>query len=884
MHTLFLILAVFPWQDLQVSQVNALPAHSTYYVYSSSEEALAGKGVDSERYLNLWGQWAFEFTPNGVTCDRPLKDSIPVPSCIERYGYGRPFYRNIGYVWKGWFNNQPPFVPDSLNYTAHYSRHFTLPASFANKQVILYIGSATSNVQVLVNGKKVGYSEDSKLAVEFDITRYLKKGANSIDLILHRWCDGTYVEDQDFWRFTGLSREVYLVAREKSHITDFFVHADYDYQQGKGLLSIDGIEGVNLRHCTLEATLYDQNNQPLSTIHSSHISGALSTIRQLDVQPWSDASPTCYRLLLTLKNAKNEVLEVIPQRVGFRRIEIRNRQLLVNGQAVELRGVNRHEMDPDGGYVVSRLRMEQDIALLKEYGFNAVRTCHYPDDPYWYDLCDKNGIYLVAEANVESHGLMNDKQWCTGIQPLFAKTVLERNQRHVITMKNHPSILIWSLGNENGEGINYRQAYRWIHAYDSSRFVHYEPARLQDYSDFYCPMYDPYDCYERRVNETNKPMFLCEYAHAMGNSMGGFKEYWQLFRRYPMMQGGFIWDFCDQGLREHTASGREYFAYAGDYEPVLNSDYNFNCNGVFNPDRKPNPHALEVKWVMRHNEDKSVTLGADTIFPMSNTQPLRYELDNQGFICQLYRNGEPILMESSAIRPCFWRAPTDNDYGAKLPQKFIAAKDPGFLLMQMKPVGDTLVCQYKVLAFNGILWMKYLYKDGGIEVQVSMTTPKPVDLFRFGVTLCLPKAFDKMHYFGRGPHENYPDRKASAARGVYTQTVTEQYYPYIRPQETGYHTDVRWLTLSTDQGQQLSFISDEYIGISALHFSMQSLDGGVYKEGRQEHGTLVEEQNLTEVHIDSEMQGLGCVTSWGALPLSEYMLHKNRYTLKFTIR
>lgn len=601
MSLLLILLAVLPWQNLEVNQVNALPAHSTYYVYTSTQEALEAQEVESERYLSLWGMWAFEFTPNGVDCNQPLKDSIPVPSCIERYGYGKPFYRNIGYVWKEWYQNNPPYVPDSMNYVAHYSRHFTVPASFAGKQVNLYIGSATSNVQVLINGKKVGYSEDSKLAVEFDITKYLKKGQNRIDLILHRWCDGTYVEDQDFWRMTGLSRELYLFAREKSHINDFFVHADYDYKQGKGLLSVDGIQGVNLKNCSIELALYNANDSLVYTLSPTPYSSTPIHLfsQPLDVQPWSDITPNCYRLLITLRNAKNEVLEVIPQRIGFRRIEIINRQLLVNGQAVEFRGVNRHEMDPDGGYVLSRERMEKDIAVIKEFGFNAVRTCHYPDDPYWYELCDRNGIYLVAEANVESHGLVADEQLHTGTNPDFAHVILERNQRHVITMKNHPSVLIWSLGNENGEGENYKKAYEWIHSYDPSRFVHYEPARLADYSDFYCPMYDPYDRYEKRVNQTNKPMFLCEYAHAMGNSMGGFKEYWDLFRRYPMMQGGFIWDFCDQGLREYTADGREYFAYAGDYEPVLNSDYNFNCNGVFNPDRKPNPHAYEVQWVMR---------------------------------------------------------------------------------------------------------------------------------------------------------------------------------------------------------------------------------------------------------------------------------------------
>jgi len=881
MLNLIFLVTLLPWQNLQVNQVNALPAHSTYYVYSSVQEALDGEEVASVNYLNLWGQWAFEFTPRGVECDMPLKDSLPVPSCIERYGYGKPFYRNIGYVWKGWWKNNPPYVPDSMNYTAHYSRHFSLPKSFAGKQIILYIGSATSNVQVLVNNKQVGYSEDSKLAVEFDLTSYLKPGENQIDLILHRWCDGTWVEDQDFWRLTGLSRELYLVAREKSHITDFFVHADYDYTASRGILSISDIKGTNLKGCSLDVMVLDKHNQE---VFSTSLQSAALPPQSLLVQPWSSSHPTCYRLLFILRDKKGEILEVIPQTIGFRRLEIKDRQLLLNGQPVEFRGINRHEIDPDGGYVISRERMESDIELIKAYGFNAVRTCHYPDDPYWYELCDRNGIMLVAEANVESHGLAGDKQLRTGDNPDFTHTILERNQRHVLTLKNHPSILIWSLGNENGEGGNYHQAYLWIKHYDESRFVHYEPARELEYSDFYCPMYEPYDRYEKRVMETYKPMFLCEYAHAMGNSMGGFKEYWQLFRRYPMMQGGFIWDFADQGLREYTEDGKEYFAYAGDYEPVLSSDQNFNCNGVFSPDRRPNPHAEEVKWVMLHAEDKTLPLDSDTISFAWSLPKLTYQLDNDGFICQLYRDGEALLLPNTSIRPCFWRAPTDNDYGARLPEKFLSAKHPAYRLMDLRQVGDTLMARYEVRPFQGVLWMKYLYKDGGVELTMTMSAPQVVDLFRFGVTLLLPKDYEQLRYFGRGPHENYEDRKASAAVGVWSQTVSEQYFPYIRPQETGYHTDVRWLELTSASRPGLSIVSSDYFGFSALHYTLSSLDDGIYKEGQQRHGALLEEQDLTELHIDSEMQGLGCVTSWGQKPLPQYMLHKNFYSLRVTIR
>ena len=534
--------------------------------------------------------WRFRFVKNHqdapadffrVGYDDSEWEDFPVPGLFELNGHGDRIYKNIGYAWCTTFDSNPPIVGETENYTGSYRREVTLPETWSGQQVLIHVGSATSNLKVWVNGKLVGYSEDSKIAAEFDITKYVKKGKNLIAMQVMRWCDGSYLEDQDFWRFTGIAREVYLYARPKVHIEDIVVKQDW--QDGTGLLdvSVKAPKGT-----TVEVRLDDAEGNTVGT-------GAQQTIT--NVKAWTAETPYLYNMYVTLKKG-TEVKDVVVLKVGFRHVEIKGGQLLVNGQPILIKGVDRHELDPDGGYVVSLERMRQDLRIMKQLNINAVRTSHYPDDPRWYDLCDSAGIYLVAEANLESHG-MGYGEGTLAKRKDFQLMHMERNQANVLTLRNHPSIIIWSLGNEAGYGENFEKCYDWIKSVDS-RPVQYEQAGHWGKTDIFCPMYMGYeDCEKYAKTDNPRPLIQCEYAHAMGNSVGGFKEYWDLVRKYPKYQGGFIWDFVDQGLRDKSPiTGKEIFTYGGDYGRYPASDYNFNCNGIIAPDRRLNPSAYEVGY------------------------------------------------------------------------------------------------------------------------------------------------------------------------------------------------------------------------------------------------------------------------------------------------
>ncbi len=1000
------------WRNPLVNHQNREARHANFFAFESEDVARAGEKGASSRYLSMEGMWRFNFVKNHQDApanfwradyDDSKWEDFPVPGLFELNGHGDRIYKNIGYAWCTTFESNPPYIGETENYTGSYRREFTLPASWNGQQVIFHVGSATSNLKVWVNGKYVGYSEDSKIAAEFDITKYLKKGKNLIAMQIMRWCDGSYLEDQDFWRFTGIAREVYLFARPKAHIED--VTIQQDYQDGKGLLTVN----VKAAKGTLvEARLEDAEGKMVGT-------GLKQTVE--NAKAWSAETPYLYNLYVVAKQG-NKVVEVVRQKVGFRHIEIMGGQLLVNGQPILIKGADRHELDPDGGYIVSIERMKQDLKIMKQLNINAVRTCHYPDDPRWYDLCDSAGIYVVAEANLESHG-MGYAEKTLAKRTDFELMHLERNQANVLTLRNHPSILIWSLGNEAGYGPNFEKCYEWIKSVDN-RPVQYEQAGHWGKTDIFCPMYMGYeDCEKYAQTDNPRPLIQCEYAHAMGNSIGGFKEYWDIIRKYPKYQGGFIWDFVDQGLRDKSPiTGKEIFTYGGDYGRYPASDYNFNCNGIIAPDRRLNPHAYEVQYYYQnvwisdkgfkdgrieiYNENffkslddlelewfvggagnshhggnrpdgmtfghggkmdisgiapqqrKTITIdamqktiarvlghhGDQELFvsfqlkAKDNKQPFvdkgqvvarqQFVLNpyqfpeltaekssvtkeetisyiklmaagtaltigkQSGMIDYLDVDGQPMLVDRQSVTPEFWRAPTDNDYGAWLQQRWGQWKNPQMKVKSVTVNDNSVVAQIEMPTVKGAITMTYtLQPDGAVLVRQQMHCEqegREAWLFRYGMQLQMPKQYDSVKYYGRGPHENYCDRNSSEFLGVYSNKVKDEYYPYVRPQESGNHTDVRWFQV-TDGQRGLQFISNAPMECSALPYLVEDLDAGAMKDHRwgQHSGDLVE-RPLTQVHIQQRQMGLGCVNSWGARPLPPYMLPANKdYDFTFVI-
>ena len=1017
------------WQDPNVNQVNREARHAHFFAFESEEMARQGDKSKSDRYLSMEGMWKFNFVKNhqdapagfyGLKYDDSKWVDFPVPGLFELNGYGDKIYKNMGYAWCTTFKNNPPYIGETNNYTGSYRKTFELPANWKGQEVFFHVGSATSNLSVWVNGKYVGYSEDSKVAAEFNITKYLKSGKNLIAMQIMRWCDGSYLEDQDFWRFTGIAREVYLYSTPKVRIQDFFI--TQDYQDGKGILGVDAkIVGGKAQ---LESKLYDAEGKLVAD-------GLQATVD--NAKAWTAETPYLYILELQLKQG-NKLLQTIRKKIGFRNITIKGGQLLVNGQPILIKGADRHELDPDGGYIVSVDRMIQDIKIMKYLNINAVRTCHYPDDPRWYDLCDEYGLYLTAESNLESHG-MGYKEKTLAIRTDFEKAHIERQEGNMITYKNHPSIIVWSLGNEAGYGPNFEKAYDWVKAYDNSRPCQYERAELDGKTDIFCPMYMDYKDSENysKGNATNykgkqvegksgvKPLIQCEYAHAMGNSMGGFKEYWDLIRKYPVYQGGYIWDFVDQGMRDKSkVTGKEIFTFGGDYGRYPASDYNFNCNGIIAPDRRLNPHAYEVRyyyqnvWVSdkglkegkveiynenffktiddlelewfvggaagKHhhnngNRPEGMTFGhggkvdvngiapqqrkvitidalkqvAEKVlghhgdqeifvifqFKTREAQPLIDKgqvVARQQFILNPYQfpeikaeeakvqkeetesyvkfnaagttltvgkwsgwidyidvDGEPMLVDRESVTPEFWRAPTDNDYGAWLQQKFGVWKNPQMILKDIEIDDNQVEAKFEMADVKAELKMTYtLSEDGEIIVRQQLKTDKEAkvsQMFRYGMQLQMPKKFDEVKYYGRGPIENYCDRNSSEFIGVYNNKVADEYFNYVRPQESGNHTDIRWFRVIDKDGKGLEFYSNAPMEASALNYLMSDLDDGPMKDKKVGHhsGDLIE-RPLTQVHIQQRQMGLGCVNSWGAWPRPEYLVPYQDYDFTFVIK
>ena len=1029
------------WHDLQVNEINRLPLHTMHFAYDPND--FPGTGAEyldkkkSMNYLSLEGTWKFNWVANAD--ERPtdfyktdLDDSkwnnIQMPGNWEMLGYGQPEYVNVGFAWRGHFDQQPPAVPTKDNHVGSYRREINIPSNWDGKRVIAHFGSVTSNIYLYVNGKFAGYAEDSKVAAEFDITPFLKKGKNLIAFQTFRWCDGSWCEDQDFWRLSGPARENYLYARSKDHrLLDVRVETELKNNYKDGYLNITAkVQGNTLAYFGL----YDPDGKEVIVTGTDNVKNGVAKyqLRVKNVRKWSAETPNLYTLVVSpIQNGGMYLpYEIVQVKVGFRKVEIKNKQFLVNGQPVLLKGANRHEIDPDEGYNVSEQRMIQDIMMMKRMNINAVRTCHYPDDPRWYDLCDKYGLYVVAEANQESHGFQYGDD-AAAKKPEFAKQIMERNQHNVSMFYNHPSIVTWSMGNETVMGDNFLQAYKWIKSQDKTRPVQYEQARRGEGTDIFCPMYYPVASSEKYAKDPNSPMPLiqCEYNHTMGNSGGNLSDYWNLIRKYPILQGGFDWDFVDQALHRNIVKPMSIlpykmnneelrkieYCYGGDYNKYDPSDNNFNCNGIIGPDRQMNPHAYEVAYqyqniwakmvnaetgeVSVHNEnffrdlsnyalawsleedgvetqngtiadldvpaqqtknftipyDKSKIKGKEVFlnidFRLKEAEPLltagqvmayaqlpvvtkqacsgdcskmlaqghgkkkmklaakknnvvavttpnlTFKIDRStGLISEYAYNGKSLLGEGGTLKPNFWRAPTDNDMGAGLQKKFQVWKNPQMNLKNIDVKKDkktnsvTILTSFDMPEVQGQMDITYVVfaNTGAVKVTEDFKATegaKVSDMFRFGMLMQMPYTMEKSNYYGRGPIENYSDRKDCMRIGVYTDDADNQYFPYIRPQESGTKSDIRWWKQTDATGLGLQVKSCTPFYASAIHFDTEELDDGDDKE--QRHSFDLKKSKFTNLFLDSAHMGVGGENSWGAWPLEKYRVHYGNKTFTFTL-
>lgn len=1033
------------WENPSVIGINKLPAHAAQISYSSEEEALKSSISNSPRYLSLNGKWKFQFADNPG--DAPSNfykknfnagswDDIDVPANWERRGYGNAIYTNLTYPFTPpsqkplrdeYRGNrydliEHPKTPHELNDVGCYIRTFELSQEWKNMQVILHFGGVSSAFYLWINGEFAGYSQGSRLPAEFNITGFLKDNKNTIAVKVYRWCDGSYLEDQDHWRLSGIHRNVYLKAEPNIYIKDYFVQTDLDDNYENAVINIRPkigyLDSTDLSEWILEGELYDhEGNKVLDStmiarvfdiINEKHpqrgrVEFALMSAKMKDPKKWTAETPYLYTLVLSLKDDSGKTVDTRSCRIGFREIQISNGQLLINGKSAKLKGVNRHEHDDLEGKAVGYENMLKDVELLKKFNFNAVRTSHYPNNPVWYDLCDKYGIYLIDEANIETHdvgGLITN-------DPAYANAMLDRMIRMVERDKNHPSVIFWSLGNEAGSGPNHAAMAGWVHEYDNTRPVHYEGTegypKDAEWVDVISRMYYKAKDILSLANTKNdtRPVMLCEYAHSMGNSTGNLQEYWDVIYSHPRLIGGFIWDWTDQGLLEEDADGRKYWAFGGDYGEYYH-DGNFCMNGLLNPDQTPQPamweckkvmqpvrmtssspargivtienlydftnlNVLEGQWTIEEN-GKTIQEGlldplnippADQIiikipfikpelkagseyflnisFQTIDSTDLvpsghevaweQFQLDYQipepakldlksipkidytesdteisiqgkGFTATInkekgllssYTMGETELL-SSPLAPNFWRPMTDNDLrshptapptaqivwkdaGKKLSMSKVSIKQPisQKLEIEIQAILDTLDADYSI---------EYIiYGSGEIEITVSLNPNEYLpDLVKFGMQTAMPKSFSQITWFGRGPHENYWDRKQGAAVGLYSFPVQEQVFNYARPQENGNKTDVRWIALTDKNDNGLLVVGIPLLSTSAWPYSQEVL------EGAKHINELTEEESIT-LNIDYRQMGLGGddTWSWVSQPLPEYRLPSQAYSYSFRL-
>ena len=1000
-----------------VIQMNKLDARASFFPYNSEKAAVDNELKSANNYQLLNGIWKFNWVKSPE--QRPVDfykndydtskwDQIKVPANWEVEGFGIPIYTNTEYPFNT-KNPNPPDIPDGYNPVGSYKRNFDISADWKGKDIYIHLGAVKSAFYIWINGQKVGYSQGSKLPAEFNITKFVKKGTNSIALEVYRWSDGSYLECQDFWRISGIERDVYLYARPNIQINDYFVKSGLTNNYTDGTLDLD----IDLKNSTgkkqriqlsVEITKNNEsvysNTQkveltPGNTPKTIHFTKKLGAVKS-----WSAETPELYTLTMVLSDKKGNVLEAISRKIGFRVSEIKNGRMLVNGQTILFKGVNRHEHDEDNGHVISREAMLRDVQIFKENNINAVRTCHYPNDPYWYELCDIYGIYVIDEANVESHGMGYNLTQTLGNNPKWLKAHIDRTERMIARDKNHPSIILWSLGNEAGNGYNFYRTYLRAKEMDNTRPVQYERAGLQWNSDLYVPMYSsPKNIEDYAKNDKyTKSLIQCEYAHAMGNSMGGFKEYWDLFEKYDKLQGGFIWDYVDQGLKT-VKNGKEIYAYGGDYGPEdVPSSNNFLNNGLVQPDRKLNPHMLEVRHIQQNikfyasdaatgnidiknwyffrdlsnysynweviangkviengrldaqniaaQQTKTITipfsknfksdveyflnikavliekepllpanyeiayeqfaLNSVSLFkaPTSN-KTVSYTNDEKvikvtgddfeitfnkqtGTLTNFSKNGTQLIEKGPQVN--FWRAPNDNDYGARTQKKYKEWKNAGqqetAAVNITKNNDESLTIDFKKQLFNGdaVYTQTYLINgDGAIKVTNHLNAIKGEhsNFFKFGNEFVLPASIKTIEWYGKGPFESYTDRQHAAKVGLYKGSIADQYFPYIRPQETGNKIAVRWTSLTKNNGVGIKIFGEKPLQIAALNFDRNDLDSGDKKT--QKHAGELTPRKKVFLNVDGYQQGLGSINSWGTLPLEKYRLKYKSYNYSYWI-
>ncbi len=997
-------------EDPSVFEINKLPAHDDAFPFESRALALKNKKAASQFFYSLDGNWKFNFTENPA--NRPVDfyktnydDSkwpdIKVPGNWELQGYSYPIYTNIPYDFAPQ-NPNPPFVPHDKNPVGSFRKNFVLDKNWKGRKIILHFGDVKSAFYLWVNEKLIGYSEGSKLPAEFDITNAVKDGNNIIAAAVYRYSDGAYLECQDFWRISGMERSVYLYAQPLQHIHDFTVKQDLDNTYTNGIFAADVQLSGNTKAASVNCIL--QSNDGKEVLYNKTIpANGLSIVKFESIIPnpkkWSGEAPNLYTLLLELKDGNQKTIEVKTKRIGFRKSEVRNGQYLLNGKPILFKGVNRHEHDPYTGHSISEESMLNDIKTFKQLNINSVRACHYPTDERWYELCDEYGIYVIDEANIESHGMGYNLTKTLGNNPSFEGMHMSRTERMYYRDKNYPSIIIWSLGNEAGNGINFYNTYRLLKSLDKSRPVQYERAGLEWNTDIYCPMYSSPDNIEKyALTNPARPLILCEYEHTMGNSGGGFTEYWDIIEKYPSLQGGFIWDYVDQGFAKKNEHGKLFWAYGGDYGPAdVPSDNNFLCNGLVAPDRSWHPHAYEVKnvysniklksfdketgtielfnqqffepafiqvkweiavegdkqkegieknirikpqqtlkiklsgydaslskkgfetfinfYAQTQNEDRllpagyeivrnqfklaDITLSADYGFPKTlmidstatawkiKDKNIEYIIDSKkGYLQNIIVAGNPVM--KSPLIPCFWRPGTDNDFGAGSQKKLKLWKNimDSAVLQAVKINDGSIIISHVVLNGDAVLVTEFAVgTDHFIKVKCSFKKIKgeyPM-LMRFGLQMNINSEYSSLNWYGRGPWENYNDRKNAALINTYKANAGELWHPYIRPQETAHFTDVRRASFlnKANKGIEIQQWNAPF-EFNSYPFEDDDLYAGETK--KQMHGLELEPKDFINLHIDKAQMGVGGIDSWGALPLEKYRLPYQDYEFSFLIQ